>query len=348
LSRALLVAAGGGLGDALVASLCVAALRERYAAVDAVVLPGHVDAFNRGSGVDEVFSALEPARELARKLRAKRYAAAVVTWATPQTAWLAFASGARRRVGQARRLYSRLFTERVVVRSELGDTTSHWSEILLDYPRALGCETALQWPRFAVRDVEEAEAERLLRALHVEGDYILVHATCAATPHRPRWPLQAWREVVVRTQRQYGIPVILTGTRPDRPVAAELALATGARSAAGRTSVGGFAALARRSRGVVVMHSGPMHVAAAVGAPTVGVFPLRVDFPDRWRPLGPRVEIVRNAYPCPPGPDHRMETCATYECIARLDVDATMRALADVLARPRASLRTGFGPASGA
>lgn len=348
MSRALLIAAGGGLGDALIASLCVAALRERYAQVDAVVLPGHVDAFNRGAGVDELFSAMEPPRELGRKLRAKRYAAAVVTWATPQTAGLALASGARRRVGQARRLYSRLFTDRVVVRSERGDTTSHWSEILLDYPRALGCETALPWPRFAIAGVEEAEAERLLRALHVDGDYLLVHPTCAATPHRPRWPLQAWREIVLRTQRLYGIPVVLTGARSDRPIAAELALATGARSAAGRTSVGGFAALARRSRGFIVMHSGPMHVAAAIGAPTVGVFPLRVDFPDRWRPLGPRVAVVRNAFPCPPGPHHRMETCQTFECIARLDVDAAMRALADVLERPRASLRAGFGPASGA
>ena len=46
------------------------------------------------------------------------------------------------RVGQARRFYSFRFTDRVVVRSEHGDVTSHWSQILLDYARAIGCDTA--------------------------------------------------------------------------------------------------------------------------------------------------------------------------------------------------------------
>jgi ADP-heptose:LPS heptosyltransferase len=348
MSRALLIAAGGGLGDTLVASLCVAALRERYEAVDAVVLPSHVDALTHGSGVDEIFSSMQSSRELGRTLRTKRYGATVVTWATQQTALLAYGSGARRRVGQARRLYSWLFTDRVAVRAESGDRTSHWSDILLDYPRALGCDTTLQMPSFEINAVEYAEAERLLRGLGVTGDYFLVHPTCAATPHRPRWPLAGWRAIVEQIQHRYGVPVLLTGARLDRPIVTELAAQTGATSVAGRTSIGGFAALARRSRGFVVMHSGPMHVAAAVGTPTVAVFPLRVDFPERWRPLGPRVEVVRNTYPCPPGRDHRMETCTTFECIAQLDPAGVLRALDAVLERPRPSLRsTPFGAASG-
>src|SRR5579875_3044562 len=107
------------------------------------------------------------------------YAAAVVTWATPATALLAVRSGAPLRVGQARRLYSFLFNRRVVVRSELGDEKTHWSEILLDYPRALGCETALPWPRFEIRTEEEAEADELLRALAVKGEFIALHPVSA-------------------------------------------------------------------------------------------------------------------------------------------------------------------------
>src|SRR5579875_2892234 len=147
-ARALLIAAGGGFGDTFLASMCASALRSKYAAVDAVVLPGHIDALLH---------------------------AAVVTWATPATALLAVRSGAPLRVGQARRLYSFLFNRRVVVRSELGDEKTHWSEILLDYPRALGCETALPWPRFEIRTEEEAEADELLRALAVKGEFIALH-----------------------------------------------------------------------------------------------------------------------------------------------------------------------------
>lgn len=61
-----------------------------------------------------------------------------------------------------------------------------------------------------------------------------------------------------------------------------------------------------------------MHVAAAVGAPTVGIFPFQTDTPDRWAPVGARTEVVRASYPCRPG--ERKETCPDYACIAHLDV----------------------------
>ena len=102
----------------------ISALRAKYATVDAVVRPGHVDVLLHGTKADTIFSAMQPPGELGAELRARRYDAAVVTWATARTAMLALRSGARERVGQARRLYSNLFTKRVVVRSELGDTTA--------------------------------------------------------------------------------------------------------------------------------------------------------------------------------------------------------------------------------
>jgi hypothetical protein len=39
--RALLVAAGGGIGDTLLAGVVAHALRSRFARVDALVLPAH-------------------------------------------------------------------------------------------------------------------------------------------------------------------------------------------------------------------------------------------------------------------------------------------------------------------
>jgi ADP-heptose:LPS heptosyltransferase len=81
------------------------------------------------------------------------------------------------------------------------------------------------------------------------------------------------------------------------------------------------------------MDSGPMHIAAAVGAPTVGVFALQSDEPDRWAPRGPRVAVVRATYPCPP--DHRKETCPDFACVALLDVDGILHALDGLDRAPR-------------
>jgi ADP-heptose:LPS heptosyltransferase len=42
-----------------------------------------------------------------------------------------------------------------------------------------------------------------------------------------------------------------------------------------------------------------MHIAAALGIPTVGIFALKEDFPQRWRPLGERTAVVRpDKIPC--------------------------------------------------
>jgi ADP-heptose:LPS heptosyltransferase len=74
-----------------------------------------------------------------------------------------------------------------------------------------------------------------------------------------------------------------------------------------------------------------MHIAAAVGAPTVGIFALQSDEPDRWAPRGPHVAVVRATYPCRPG--ERKETCPDFACVANLDIAGILRALDLVLQR---------------
>ncbi|MBD5604309.1 MAG: glycosyltransferase family 9 protein, partial [Candidatus Eremiobacteraeota bacterium] len=106
------------------------------------------------------------------------------------------------------------------------------------------------------------------------------------------------------------------------------AAAGGAISIGGATTLGEFGAIAAGARAVVAMDSGPMHVAAATGAPTLGIFALQSDEPDRWAPLGPRTAVLRATYPCPP--NHRKETCPDFACVAALDVPrilASVRAL---------------------
>ncbi|HEV7179167.1 MAG TPA: glycosyltransferase family 9 protein, partial [Candidatus Baltobacteraceae bacterium] len=89
-------------------------------------------------------------------------------------------------------------------------------------------------------------------------------------------------------------------------------------SIAGSTGIGAFGALAARAHAFVGITTGAMHVAAAVGAPTVGIFPFQSDFPERWAPLGARTAIARASYPCHPG--DTKESCPDYACIASLDV----------------------------
>ncbi|MDQ2681429.1 MAG: glycosyltransferase family 9 protein [Candidatus Eremiobacteraeota bacterium] len=331
-ARALLYCAGGGIGDSLLASVVASALRSRYATVDALTLAGHQSTLEHVPQIEAVLSDRgQPEAELAAELRDRRYGAVVVTWATTRTARVPKLAGIPVRVGQSRRLYSRLFTKQVAVRSELGDVTTHWSQILLDYARAIGCDTPDAQPHFVTTPTDETAADNLLGSFaDLKGDFALVHPTCAASAKRGFWPMAGWIALVQRLQTRLQIPVLISGSEADAPLLQPLLTATSAISIAGKTSIGTFAAIARRARVFPVMHSGPMHVAAAVGAPTVGIFPLQADFPDRWAPLGPRVAVVRSSFCCRFG--ELMENCPDYACVEHLPVERILSAVEALLA----------------
>jgi ADP-heptose:LPS heptosyltransferase len=327
--RALLVAAGGGIGDTLLAGVVARALRARYATVDALVLPPHRAIAERDPSIGRVHLMASPL-PTAEDLRADAYDAAIVTWATLATALVPALAGIPVRVGQAHRLYSGLFTQRVPIRSEAGDRTSHWTDILLDYARALGCDDAGAQPAFVPTDADRADADTLLQANAVSGAFALLHPTRGLSAHRAQWPTEGLAAVARALAATHGLPLLITGAPDDAPIAAAIAAASGARSIAGETSIGAFGALAARAAYVVAMDSGPMHVAAAVGAPTVGLFALQSDEPDRWAPRGPRTAVVRATYPCPPA--HRKETCPDFVCVRHLDTIAIVRAVDGLIA----------------
>ena len=240
--RALLVAAGGGIGDTLLAGVVARALRAHYAAVDAVVLPAHVQLAGH-------IPALQRVIPLGERLPA-RYDAAVVTWATLRTALLPFNARIPVRVGQARRLYSPLFSHRVVIRSELGDRTTHWTEILLDYARAIGCDLADLRPEFVLHPDDEVSAETLLRVHDVAGEFYLLHPTRGLSAHHARWPTDAFADLARKLNARDAVPVLVSGAPDDRAIAETIAERAGRRTIpiAGATSIGVFAALAARGQ----------------------------------------------------------------------------------------------------
>ena len=333
MSRALLYCAGGGIGDSLVATLVARALHRRFDAVDALTLPGHREALERVPDVDAVCvdEGGDP-RALAASLAARGYAACVVTWATARTARVAQDAKIPVRVGQARRLYSSRFTHRVVVRSELGDVTSHWSEILLDYARAIGCDTDDRIYRFEPTAPDEAEAAGVAARLGIEpadlsAGFVILNPCTAIASRVPAWPTGGWAGLARALRARYGVPILISGSPQDAEIARAVAEQGGAGvdPVAGALSIGAFGALARRARAFVGITTGSMHVAAAVRCPTVGIFPFQSDYPERWAPLGERTGVVRPFYRCHPG--DTKERCRDYACVGAIDAARVLAAL---------------------
>ncbi len=327
---ALVICAGGGIGDVLLATPVMRALRARYGKVVALTTTAHRDVLANDPDLADVWTTTPAFADDVRRVRAERFDAAVVTWASFGSSLLPFLARIPVRVGQARRTYSRLFTRRIVVRSELGDRTTHWTQILLDFARALGCDVADATPVFSVAAAARDALAPKLVAAGIDGPYIVLHPTRGIAAARGRWPVDALGALARALAHAHGAAVAVTGSQGDGPIAERVAEIGGAVSLAGRTSLAEFAALAAGARAVVAIDSGPMHIAAAVGAPTLGIFALRSDEPLRWAPLGPRTAVLCGTYPCPPS--HRKETCPDFACIEALAVPSVLLALDQLLA----------------
>jgi ADP-heptose:LPS heptosyltransferase len=108
-----------------------------------------------------------------------------------------------------------------------------------------------------------------------------------------RWPLERFVQFAERV-RAFGLEpsIILTGTAPERPLIRRFIdqYSGHAADASHSGSLERTAALLERCQLLVSNDTGIMHVAAAMGTPTVGLF--GPNSPRYWAPIGPRATFV--------------------------------------------------------
>ncbi len=132
--------------------------------------------------------------------------------------------------------------------------------------------------RFTVTEEDERVAAQLLAAAPSIAPLVAIHPGSGAAVKR--WRSAAWAELARRLAVEHGAQVVFTGSAGEAalidPVLALLAagppLPSPPISLAGQTSLGVLAAVYRRCALVIGPDSGPLHLAVAVGAPTVHLY----------------------------------------------------------------------------
>jgi ADP-heptose:LPS heptosyltransferase len=115
-----------------------------------------------------------------------------------------------------------------------------------------------------------------------------------SAPHRPakRWPATRFAALARELAAQGTTPVLL-GTKAEARELAEIARACPeARDLCGETGLVEIAALARAAALAVGNDTGPMHLIAAAGCPSLVLYSAESD-PARTAPRGPKVAILR-------------------------------------------------------
>ena len=232
------------------------------------------------------------------------------------------------RVGTGYRWYSFLLNRRVY--EHRSDFSRHESAYNLGLLRGLGLFPGeVTPPRLVVTDKERewgrsllGESSRLRVVVHPGGFSSRL------------WKPVHYRNLVLHLA-QAGREVLLTGNAAERDkFRMEAGISqwpNGVRDLMGTLTIRQLMAVITESHAVVSLATGPMHLAAALGIPTVSIFdPRRNNSPTRWQPLGTGVVLKPEVPTCE---KCIYEACPYWDCLDRITVETVEQQVTQALAR---------------
>jgi heptosyltransferase I len=245
-----------------------------------------------------------------------------------KSALFAYVSGAPQRLGFPRQLcrepLSVVFTN---LRGPLVDPTAHVVDQAVELLQALGVTTSERRFTIPLTDADEHFAERVWRELGLRSDVPVVVLYPGAAWKTKRWGELNFARLNDALIRRFQVRTLLTWGPGEEFLVQRVARATAYTPAiAPATTLLQLAALIARCRVFVGGDTGPLHLAAAVGTPTVALF--GPSSPQRNGPYGPGHVVLHRQLPC----SHCYQrTCNHWECLPGIEVETVVNAVGSLL-----------------
>jgi heptosyltransferase-2 len=329
------------IGDTILTTPLVAELAKR-GPVDIVTTPVSATLLDNNPDLRRVFvfdkrnaqSGMSGLWSMARTLRQQRAAmaptidrtVAYLAQGSTRSAVLAVLAGAHERIGFASSPARAMYTRRVPYLENQHHAARLWQLAFPHESRSQPRPQRLR-PRLYPGAAEKATVTEMLHEHGVTGPFVaLAPGSVWGTK---RWPYYAElaRRITMR------MPVAVIGGRDDAAQAEEIAAAVAPDrlvNAVGRLSLLASAELIGRAGALVTNDSSPLHMASAMGTPTVAIFgPTVPEF--GFGPLAPRSAVAgHHELACRPCDRHGPRTCPLghWRCMREMGVDEVERMLA--------------------
>jgi heptosyltransferase-2 len=302
----ILIRATNWVGDAVMSLPAIRAVRGAFPGAQVTVLAraSVADLYAREGAIDGVMLYAGGRRRAAAQLRRERFDCAILLPNSFDAALAACMARIPRRIGYKRDGRGWLLTE-AIPPPEPGEIPRHERFYYLELLRRAGI--IHEYPPCAdIRlDGREAACAAGLDALRGAGVAAPVVGVSpgAAYGDAKRWLPERFAETAVCLARAHAASVALFGAAAERPLCESLAAAIRAdgiavRNFAGETTLRQFIGLAAACRLFLTNDSGAMHIASALGVPTVAVFGATDD--TTTGPAGDWARVVREPVECSP------------------------------------------------
>jgi len=338
----ILVRATNWVGDVVMTIPALRTIRERYPAAWIAVLtrPSVADLFTRERIVDRVIAHntlgkrdLAGKWRLGRLLNAERFDTAILFQNAFEAALIAWLAGIPRRIGYDRDARGILLTHPVPV-PKSGEIPPHETLYYLELLRRAGIvDNSPVVDSIRLGDAAEARAAGQEEFQRLGFDRAVIGVSPgAAFGGAKRWMPDRFAAAARRVAGEIHADIALFGSAAERETCEEIATRLNGsgvvvRNLAGETTLAIFVELAAACRLFLTNDSGPMHVASALGIPTVAVFG-PTDHVGTG-PLGEHCRIVREPVDCSPC---KLRECPTdHRCMERVSADRVADAALELL-----------------
>jgi heptosyltransferase-2 len=215
-----------------------------------------------------------------RKLRAARLDAVVLLTNSLRTAWIAWRSGAPRRIGYVGDARSLLLTQRVAQPRSSSGSNVPTIDGYLHLAKAVGCPPESPRLELATRPADERAADAVWQQLKLPpGNEVVILNSGGAYGISKRWPAEYFAELARRIIDRRGekLSVLINCGPAERAVASQIAALVGDPRVVSLADfenlpLGLTKACMRRARMLVTTDSGPRFLAIAFAKPVVTLF----------------------------------------------------------------------------
>jgi len=244
----------------------------------------------------------------------------------------AFRTGAMYRLGFRYDHEDKLDTGFLFTHAVPLDESKHEVEQGLDLIRSLGLP-AIRRLYMHIEDEDRAAAGKILQDAGVQEGDLLVGIHAGLGPDDPKgrcWPMDRFARLGDILIGDYGAKLFMVGDPADASVAngIDSIMQNKPIILAGKATLRQTAAVIEKCQLFISNDSGPMHIAAAVGTPVIGIFGPTNSV--RYRPYGENCFVVKTDLPCSPchNPHSPEIKCQSLDCLKAINVDMVMEAAA--------------------
>jgi len=234
-------------------------------------------------------------------LRRPRFFLAIDVRTGSRGAIAAFLSGARHRIGRfaddGGLWRNRLFTHLVRPENEiLQYAPKHHLNIIAPF----GLQSDDYIPALKVPEHRKERARAMLRDAGIPDHRPIIAVHPFSLWQYKEWQAAQWMSLMDHLVTSRRVSVIITGSQAERGRSWELTKNHGGKifNLAGKTSIGDLPALLKLCDLFIGVDTAALHIAGAVGVPTVGIF--GPSSPMTWAPRGDRHCVVTKRMWCQP------------------------------------------------